>query len=205
MIPEDPDLDLLTERGLVAALLFVEEASAGWPDVAAIKEIHRLIFAEANPTMAGRYRRDQYWPHYSRFAVPPWQEVPFCISRLEDLLREAKAECDRVDSAQRVELLIEWAACAHHRFECIHPFEDGNGRTGRALVTWMLRHYGLPPFDLPDDRGIRTAYIQALERADAATTPNDLHYTDRWPHYREALTPLCDLIAQQILREQGHG
>lgn len=197
MIPQDPRIDELEGRGLVAALLFVDERHESWPALEEIQEIHRLMFGDANPTMAGRYRQDQYWPHYTRFVVPDWRKVPYCMGRLELLLQQAKRECDALEGLDQQEKAVEWAARIHHRFECIHPFENGNGRTGRALLTWMLTHYGLPPFDLPVER--RAEYIAALEAADAETRTDDLLYTDFWPRQLAALDPLVELITTVIL------
>ena len=56
-------------------------------------------------------------------------------------------------------------AWLHHRFTQIHPFEDGNGRVVRALLTWHLVKYGFLPVVVTRDS--RTEYIDALERADA--------------------------------------
>ena len=56
------------------------------------------------------------------------------------------------------------AAWAHHRFTQIHPFQDGNGRVGRALLTWDLVRAGYLPAVIGRDD--RAAYIAALERAD---------------------------------------
>lgn len=57
------------------------------------------------------------------------------------------------------------AAWLHHRFAQIHPFEDGNGRVVRALLTWhLVRTDFLPVVITRDDR---PAYIAALEKADA--------------------------------------
>ena len=56
------------------------------------------------------------------------------------------------------------AAWLHHRFSQIHPFQDGNGRVARALLTWhLVREYYLSIVVSRDDR---TAYIEALEAAD---------------------------------------
>lgn len=55
------------------------------------------------------------------------------------------------------------AAIAHHGFEAVHGFEDGNGRVGRLLLNLMLMQEGYPPALLLVDW--RPLYIQALMRA----------------------------------------
>lgn len=57
------------------------------------------------------------------------------------------------------------SAWLHHRFTQIHPFQDGNGRVARALVTLLLLKANLLPIVV--DRDMRTAYIDTLEEADA--------------------------------------
>ena len=56
------------------------------------------------------------------------------------------------------------AAWLHHRFLQVHPFEDGNGRVARALLTWELVRKRFLPIVISRDE--RTEYIDALERAD---------------------------------------
>ena len=56
------------------------------------------------------------------------------------------------------------AAWLHHRFSQIHPFEDGNGRVGRAILTWHLVRKGFFPIVISRDD--RIEYIDALEKAD---------------------------------------
>lgn len=70
---------------------------------------------------------------------------------------------NKYDSANRHPLLL--AAWLHHRFEQIHPFQDGNGRVGRAVLTWHLVRNGFFPIVISRDD--RTDYIDALEKADA--------------------------------------
>ena len=53
----------------------------------------------------------------------------------------------------------------HLRFERIHPFADGNGRTGRALIIWSCLHEGLTPIIIEKEQ--RKVYINALNRSDA--------------------------------------
>ena len=77
------------------------------------------------------------------------------------------------------------AAWLHHRFVQIHPFQDGNGRVVRALLTWhLVRHNYLP---VVVTRGDRSSYISALETADAGD-----------------LGPFVDLLAQMQRRTILH-
>jgi len=193
---EQEEFDEKVGRGLVAALFFIGEQLDRWPTLEDLRHIHRLIFAEAHPAIGGEYRADSYWPQYCRFTVPRWQDVPLCMLRLEDLLQAAHSECDALSDFEQQEKLLEWAARIHHRFECIHPFQDGNGRTGRALASWMLGHYGYPEFDLPQER--KAEYVAALESADAALKTQDLLHSDYWPHQTVALQRLVDLVGEVI-------
>jgi hypothetical protein len=56
------------------------------------------------------------------------------------------------------------AAWLHHRFTQIHPYQDGNGRIARAIVTLVLLRHELLPLVI--DRDLRTEYLDALEKAD---------------------------------------
>ena len=56
------------------------------------------------------------------------------------------------------------AAWLHHRFAQIHPFADGNGRVGRAILTWHLVKNNLFPVVISRDD--REAYLDSLEDAD---------------------------------------
>jgi Fic family protein len=102
----------------------------------AVLEAHRALFAR-NPDeapRAGRYRTTQNWvggsdysPRGALHVPPPPELVP---AYLDDLYRFA----DRMDVAP-----LAQAAVAHAQFESIHPFIDGNGRIGRALIHAVLR------------------------------------------------------------------
>ena len=76
-----------------------------------------------------------------------------------------------------MELLLKWykenkkklhpfvlAAIFHHKFEKIHPFSDGNGRTGRMLMNYILMNANYPPSVIY--KKTRTDYLDALGSAD---------------------------------------
>ena len=107
--------------------------------------IHGVLMARApDAVTAGRIRTSQNWiggndytPCGADFVPPPPEELG---SLLEDLSRF----CD--DDALPP---VVHAAIAHAQFETIHPFGDGNGRTGRALIHVLLRRRGLAPTFVP--------------------------------------------------------
>ena len=118
-------------------------------DVADVRDIHRTLlrFTE-DADIAGVLRDRQSWiggndynPIGATYVPPPHEHVP---GLLEDLCRFIERD-DLAPVAQ--------AAIAHAQFENIHPFADGNGRTGRALIYAVLRRHGevenyIPPISL---------------------------------------------------------
>jgi Fic family protein len=117
--------------------------------VAEIQDIHRTLlrFTE-DAEIAGVLRERQNWiggndynPVGATYVPPPHEHV---LGLLEDL-------CEFVERDDMAP--IAQAAIAHGQFENIHPFADGNGRTGRALVYTVLRRRGeienyIPPISL---------------------------------------------------------
>jgi Fic family protein len=87
--------------------------------------------------VAGRWRRVQNWigggasPRDAAYVPPPAEDVPAAMADLFAFLAR-----DDVDP-------LAQAAIAHAQFESVHPFTDGNGRIGRALVNAVLRRRGL--------------------------------------------------------------
>lgn len=103
-----------------------------------ILQMHKVLMGESNPNQAGKIRTEPVWiggsttgPHGADYVAPNAQHLPALI---EDLINF----CHRTDLPALVQVAI-----AHAQFETIHPFTDGNGRTGRALVQVLLHRLGL--------------------------------------------------------------
>ena len=108
-------------------------------------EMHRRLSAETRlQEHGGRIRTVQNWiggssynPCSAAFVPPPPEAVP-------DLLDDLLAFCN--DDGLPA---LAQAAIAHAQFETIHPFVDGNGRAGRALIHLILRRRGIAAHFLP--------------------------------------------------------
>lgn len=100
-----------------------------------IRELHKELMRGARATHfsdPGEFRRSQNWiggisPSNASFVPVPVSEMKRALGDFEKFLYEEK-----------VTLPIIQIAYAHAQFETIHPFLDGNGRTGRLLITFLL-------------------------------------------------------------------
>lgn len=121
-----------------------------------VKEIHRLVMQNIHEE-AGQFRTRQNYITGATKTPPPAREVP-------EYMRGWAASLTRGDYRQLDP--VTRAAIAHHDFEFIHPFADGNGRTGRLLLNLMLMQEGYPPTLIRQDW--RTGYIRSLQEASAS-------------------------------------
>jgi len=130
-------------------------------DAEAILAVHRRLMEVEDPNQAGRWRREQVWvgragagPRGALFVPPHHRHVEAAMN-------------DLVDFILRDDLpVLPQVAVAHAQLETIHPFTDGNGRTGRALVHALLRAKGLTrSVSVPVSAGLltdTTTYFDAL-------------------------------------------
>jgi Fic family protein len=141
-------------RAMEAAIALADDISDD-----TVIAMHRELLGDVAPALVGRYRDEQVWiggrlPHDVEFVPPHHSHVP---GAMQDLCRFVR----RTD----VPVLVQ-AAVAHAQFETIHPFPDGNGRTGRALMQAILRRGGmLQHLTIPVSSGLLTdvdAYFGAL-------------------------------------------
>jgi hypothetical protein len=120
----------------------------------------------------GSFRRHDIRPFPGGMRPPPWPEV---LAMLSDWLVEVQAL-----GSGREGVDPEALARVHARFEQVHPFLDGNGRTGRLVLNLLLVRLGYPPAIV--FKAERRKYLDALGSA------------DRGDH-----GPLGELLARAIL------
>lgn len=114
-----------------------------------IKQIHTLVLAD-KPEDRGIYRRVAV----KIIGAKHFTENPLLIAdKMEELIKEFNADKNTN--------IIRKLALFHIKFEAIHPFIDGNGRTGRLLVNFELMKKGYPPIDIK--YADRKAYYDAFD------------------------------------------
>ena len=129
-----------TAAALRAVNELVVHAGSGAITLDAINDSHRVLMTgdRFEGHEAGRTRRVQNWIGGSDFTPRGAVHVPPPPDLVDPLL------ADLVNFANRVDVpTVAQAAITHAQFESIHPFTDGNGRIGRALINAVLRRRGL--------------------------------------------------------------
>jgi Fic family protein len=141
-----PINDVEDITGYIRALNYGLERSKTLPlSVRFVREIHEELMTKARSTQhafPGNFRTSQNWiggtsPSNASFVPPPPHELPRLLGELENFIHSHD---------DNFPPLIK-AALLHAQFETIHPFTDGNGRTGRLLITLLLWHEKI--LDLP--------------------------------------------------------
>lgn len=140
------ELALLGDRRRGTASLIAQNTQAmraaiGLSDVLepdSILRMHDALLRESAPSIAGKWRDCPVWigtssrtPIGADFVAPHHDRVPGAIADLVTYLQRRDVPT------------LEHTAIAHAQFETIHPFADGNGRVGRALMHVVLRNRGL--------------------------------------------------------------
>lgn len=139
-----------------------------------IREAHKVLMTgvRGRNKTPGEFRKVQNWiggrsAAEARFVPPSPEEVLDLMSDLEAFLHNEEIH---------VPHLIR-IALAHYQFETIHPFLDGNGRTGRLLITLYLISKGIldyPTLYLSDY--LEKKRQEYFDNLNAARTNNDIEY-----------------------------
>ena len=138
-IDKKPLKDHLEAVGYKEAFQYVEELAKQDKDLSEydIKSIHNLVLAD-RPEDRGTFRRVNV--RIAGALTNPVQ--PYLIEpKIEELLNNYKVWSETMHIVERV-------AIFHLQFESIHPFIDGNGRTGRLIMNLQLIKEGLPAINI---------------------------------------------------------
>lgn len=121
-----------------------------------IRNLHQLIIKNTETSIAGSYRTTDVQILGPKHKPPPGYQIQEKMTEFIEWINKNEKKYHPV----------EFAALAHHRFVAIHPFEDGNGRTGRLIMNLILMKEGYPiAIILKNDR---IKYYKALEAADSS-------------------------------------
>jgi Fic family protein len=146
-----------------------------------ILRLHKIIAGDVmDQGAAGRYRTIQV--KVGRHLPPPPQDVSGLMFGLLEWWNQESVKISPVLSS----------AILHYRFEAIHPFADGNGRTGRALALWELYRRG---FDTHHIFSVDEFYWEDRARYYAAL--------DAVRHEGESMTAWLEFCAEGILLTLG--
>jgi Fic family protein len=153
---QNASLIVANTRAMQAAISLADDL-----DEQAILDMHEALLGTSHPELVGRWRDQQVWvggsnygPHGAAYVPPRHERVPAAMADLVAFMR-------RDDLPALVQATI-----AHAQFETIHPFPDGNGRTGRSLIHALLRAKRLTrTVTVPVSAGLLTdtdAYFDSL-------------------------------------------
>ncbi len=142
-------------RAMTAAIALADDLSES-----SIAKMHEVLMSAQPRHTPGRWRNEAVWigtrsdsPVGAEFVAPHHSRIPALIDDLTAFAR-------RTDISPLVSVAV-----AHAQFETIHPFTDGNGRTGRALAQSLLRYRGVTRnFALPVSAGL-LADVEGYHRA----------------------------------------
>jgi Fic family protein len=174
----EPTGDVTAEAvlGNIEAMRYAVEELAGKERITVedMCEAHRRLLERTRHVhWGGVLRTEQNWiggngynPCGADYVPPPPEDVPALMEDLADYM-----------SSERHTPLVQ-AAIAHAQFESIHPFVDGNGRVGRALIHVVLKRRGLAPRYVPPISLILATnsrdYIAGLTASRYVGKPTDL-------------------------------
>lgn len=201
----DPAAADRTARRVVGNIVAMERAIEIGATVTSIEivdilEIHRRLFDGTEDERAGgQVRERQNWvggsatsPRRAEFVPPPAAEVA-------PLLADLCAFASRTDLPP-----VAQAAIAHAQFETIHPFFDGNGRVGRALIHVILRRRDVAPRFVPPISLVllanATSYVDGLTMFRAGDVAG---WTTRFAHALRDSTAVAMRLGMAVAELQA--
>jgi len=158
-LTDKEEINRLEAQGLTTAEVFVFELDTGQPiSTTLILKIHRIAFGRLYD-WAGKWRDTEVVVGQ---LIPP---LPIqVLQSMYQFIDNLNFKISISDSRQQQ---IECLVFAHYEFIRIHPFKNGNGRTGRILMNLVAMQFGYQPLALYHREGAsRKIYIEAMKLGD---------------------------------------
>jgi len=147
-----------------------------------VREMHRQIFAESMPDMAGRFRTGEVRISQMNHRPPPPQRIAEALQQHIDGINEDLWRLV-VDSKEAFLDVLRLSARVHYLVASVHPFEDGNGRVARAAGDYVMLVHGFYYDVIMTD--YRNIYLDALDASTWANTAPLFHFLEY--SYQETL------------------
>ncbi|MEW6295346.1 MAG: Fic family protein [Candidatus Diapherotrites archaeon] len=149
--PNKPLEDVLEAKNAEKTLNFVKEHKEELTEEFLLN-VHEIYFKETKPYVAGKYKTAQNRITGSAFETTPPKLVQTDIKLYFKEYEKLKKELHP----------LELAAWAHWKLVRIHPFQDGNGRTARIIMNFVLHKNGYAMIDIKTKE--KQQYFKALEK-----------------------------------------
>lgn len=156
------DKNLLNEyeaKGITKAELYVFGLDTEVEiSTALMLNIHKTAFEELYD-LAGKWRNVNV--NVGQLTPPEPAQIIHLMYQFVDNLNY------KISVSKTQDEIIETLIYAHYEFVKIHPFNNGNGRTGRLLMNLVTMKFGYKPLELYKREGeSRKIYIQSMQQAD---------------------------------------
>ena len=130
-------------------------------DIFKIKKLNKLLYKYTPyPEYTGNYRTDNNMILGGAIQPVSFIEILDKIEELDTTIKAAIKNINKYTIAEYISVIAK----IHYELTILHPFNDGNGRTIRALTNWLLRLKGLCPIYI--DSNNRDEYLKALRKID---------------------------------------
>jgi Fic family protein len=122
--------------------------------------VHKTLLSHIDDSIAGRFRQGDEYVRVGRHIAPSPDRVPYQMQSLLDAYHK--------ETTHPLQRIITF----HLEFEKIHPFCDGNGRVGRALINFQLKSHGFPPIIVQNKE--KQQYYDSFEAYESAKSTKKL-------------------------------
>lgn len=130
--------ELFEARNLAEVVSYIEKQSGKRElNRELILFLHKILISHIRDDIAGRFRSDSEYVRVGSYIAPPPDDIEKLILNMINTYMSTPSVS-----------IIRRIASLHLEFEHIHPFVDGNGRIGRALINFLLKKEGYVPINI---------------------------------------------------------